>query len=438
MKNRRSCVLILLDGLGDRSHDELGGLTPLQAARTPALDYLAARGANGLFHASTPGMALPSENAHYAMFGYQEDEFPGRGLLEALGAGVTVDEKTVVMLAHFVSVNLRGNILELAADRPVATDDEVRKLLDALPFSRSAPISVAYHQTKGLDGILTMRGNVSALITDVDCLQIGSPLIEPRPLRGSEDDHAARSTAAALKDYLASCFQRLDKHPVNASRKKKRLPHVNALVTQRPGKWREIESFSSRWGLRGLSVSSGIMYHGLARFLGMDLMTATDSGEPGNDLAERLKNILVMKADYDFFHVHSKAPDQAAHTKNPMEKVKAIESLDHGIGKVLDLFLDQETVLVIAADHSTPSSGPQVHSGEEVPISVNGPGIRKDRVEVFDEVSCAQGCLGQTRGKDFMPMVLNWLDRAKLHGLRDTPDDQPYWPGRREPFTIGE
>ena len=65
-----------------------------------------------------------------------------------------------------------------------------------------------------------------------------------------------------------------------------------------------------------------------------------------------------------------------------------------------------------------------------------GPGIRRDRVKSFDEVHCAGGALGQLQGQDFMYCVLNWLDRAKLQGLMDTPADQPYWPGNRKPFRI--
>ena len=40
----------------------------------------------GLFHATELGQALPSETAHFALFGYSLHEFPGRGPLEALGA----------------------------------------------------------------------------------------------------------------------------------------------------------------------------------------------------------------------------------------------------------------------------------------------------------------------------------------------------------------
>ena len=79
----RTCVLLLLDGLGDRACAALDGQTPLQAAHTPWLDTLARRGANGLFHASSLGEPLPSENAHFAIFGYDMSGFPGRGALEA-------------------------------------------------------------------------------------------------------------------------------------------------------------------------------------------------------------------------------------------------------------------------------------------------------------------------------------------------------------------
>ena len=97
-------ILVLLDGLGDKSFAELDRQTPLQAARTPFLDHLAARGCSGLYHAGLQGQALPSENAHFVMFGYDLSQFPGRGALEALGAGISLERDQVAVLAHFVSV----------------------------------------------------------------------------------------------------------------------------------------------------------------------------------------------------------------------------------------------------------------------------------------------------------------------------------------------
>lgn len=432
----KRCVLVLLDGLGDRAYACLDNKTPLQAANTPHLDLLAQRGANGLFHADQYGMALPSENAHFAIFGYRPEEFPGRGLLEALGAEIPLEPGDIPMLAHFDSLREQDSILYLAKDRPETSDEEAAILTRAVKTYQSEDISFWYSQTKRLDGILTMKGNASPAISDTDCFVEGEPLLEVFPLRDADDPGLATKSAAALKSYLTWCYRTLCEHPLNMERKKKGQLPVNGLVTQRPGRMKDVPAFQDRWGLQSASVSSGLVYWGLSRFLGMDVQKVKDSDNPGADLRARIQWVLQEGASYDFIHVHTKAPDAAAHTKDPFNKVKAIESLDKGLGPIIDDLLSDETVLVITGDHSTPSSGPLVHSGEPVPIVVNGPGIRKDRVSAFDEVNCAGGALGQLTHSNFMYCVLNWLDRAKLQGLMDSPDDQPFWPGNRKPFTL--
>jgi 2,3-bisphosphoglycerate-independent phosphoglycerate mutase len=57
-------------------------------------------------------------------------------------------------------------------------------------------------------------------------------------------------------------------------------------------------------------------------------------------------------------------------------------------------------------------------------------------VFLFEEAECASGCLGLIRGEEFMYIILNLLDRAKLTGVMDTPRDQPYWPGEYTPFSL--
>jgi 2,3-bisphosphoglycerate-independent phosphoglycerate mutase len=432
----KRCVLVLLDGLGDRAYTCLGNKTPLQAANTPHLDTLAGRGANGLFHADQYGMALPSENAHFAIFGYKPEEFPGRGLLEALGAGIPVAPGDIPMLAHFDSLSEQDNILYLTKDRPESSDGEAALFSEAVATWQTDGISFHYTQTKRLDGILTMKGAVSPAVSDSDCFVEGQPLLEVGPLQDAEDPVLARKSAAALKSYLTWCYRTLCEHPQNREREKRGQLPINGMVTQRPGQMKEVNTFLARWGLRSASVSSGLVYWGLSRFLGMEIHKVKDGDEPGADLRDRIQWALQEGKDYDFVHVHTKTPDAAAHTKDPFNKVKAIESLDKGMGEIMDGLVSDETVLVITGDHSTPSSGPLVHSGEPVPIMVNGPGIRKDRVASFDEISCVGGALGQLKHSDFMYCVLNWLDRAKLQGLMDSSEDTPFWPGNRKPFTL--
>ena len=92
-------VVFLLDGLADRAHESLGGSSGLEAATTPNLDRLCSSGSCGALYAIGPGRAPSSEVAHWSMFGYRPDEFPGRAVFEALGRGQEVSAEHVFAYA---------------------------------------------------------------------------------------------------------------------------------------------------------------------------------------------------------------------------------------------------------------------------------------------------------------------------------------------------
>ncbi len=431
------CILILLDGLGDRSYPELGHLTPLQAADTPFLNRVAEKGGNGLYHAARPGQALPSENAHFSMFGYKPDEFPGRGALEALGAGIPLTEDDVAILAHFASVKAENGYLALEDDTPEVSEAEASALFNACSSYETNHVKFRLHRTHDIFGILTLNGYVFRTITDTSPFIAGRRLSAPKPWRLNRDDYFAQNAAETLYDYLRWAHQVLTAHPVNLNRQESGRPPVNGIVTQRAGQLLTIQPFIDRWGLRGLSLASGLVYQGLAKYIGMDHRKVKDSGDPGGDLADRIKTAKSELDHYDFIHIHTKTPDEAGHAKDPIAKKNVIESLDRGMAASMGPLLEHPEVLtVVTADHSTPCSGMLIHSGEPVPITFHGPGIRRDKVNRFDEVACASGALGYVRGKELMYLILNHTDRIKLQGLMNTPEDQPYWPGDYEPFRI--
>lgn len=433
----KKCVLILLDGLGDRACDMFDGRTPLEAAQTPALDELARMGASGLYHAGRPGLALPSENAHFAMFGYGEDEFPGRGPLEALGAGIRLAPGDAAVLAHLVGVKERDHSLVLVKDRAKADPKEAEDLAEAVAEYETRGIRIRFKRIHGLFGVLVLSGEVSPHFTDTNPMTDGVSLFEVLPYASHTGDPAAVNTAAAVKDYLVWAYRVLSGHPVNKARQADGRGTINALVTQRPGMPGSVQPFGQRWGLRGLSIGSGVMYKGLAGYLGMDFTEHPDTGDPGEDLAGRIESARQALLDYDFIHVHTKAPDQAAHTKDPQFKRAVIEVLDEAIGRSIGPLVEDPDVLVVAAsDHSTPSTGPLIHSGEPVPLVFCGPGVRVDEVASFDEIAAARGALGPVRGEELMYLVLNYLDLAKLRGIMNTPEDQAFWPGNFKPFKL--
>lgn len=435
----KKCVLILLDGLGDRALADLGHKTPLQAAKTPTLDRLAARGSTGLYHAAKIGRPLPSENAHFALFGCPPEEFPGRGPLEALGAGVKLGEGDVAMLAHFASVLATlDNELILRYDRMCGTPEEADALFEAVePFEREG-VRIELHRTSGMFGVLVMRGAVSPFITDSNPMVDGRMISAITPLKAHTNDATAVRTARVLTAFLRRTCAKLNKIEVNEIRVRQKLPPINGLVTQRAGRLCPVTSLPERFGMRCLSVASGIMYRGMSRFLGMDFHQVRDTRDPGKDLAERIDIAAQALGKYDFVHIHTKAPDHAAHTKSPRAKLKAIESLDRGLAQSVDQLLRDDVLLVVTADHSTPSCGALIHSGEPVPLLFVGEEVRRDAVTEYDEIAVAGGCLGTMRGDELMHMVLNYTDRARLAGIHDSPVARDYWPGDYFPFTLSD
>jgi 2,3-bisphosphoglycerate-independent phosphoglycerate mutase len=423
--------------LGDRPYKELNHKTPLEAAHTPVLDRIAANGASGLYHAGIMGQALPSENAHFALFGYDLDAFPGRGAIEALGAGIGLRDTDVGILAHFVSMEKKENVFWLKQNKPILSDEEFRAFFALSTDVVMEGIHFRFVPTHNFRGILVLSGGVSPFITDTDPFINGRPLIEPEPLAMYTEDMSSQNTAKALKNYILHVHRVLKDHELNRQRKKENKPIINGVVTQRPGRLRMVMPFCEKYGLAGCSISSGLVYRGLAAYLGMDHKAVEDTERPGGDLAHRIQMAYQMRNQYDFIHVHTKTPDEAAHTSNPVAKKQVIESLDEGVGSVIQPLLeDPDILLVVASDHSTPSSGPLIHSGEPVPVIMHGSNVRKDDVKAYDEIHAANGLLGHLRGKEIIYLILSHLNKIKLAGIMDCPEDQPFWPGRYKPFWI--
>lgn len=433
---RRRAVLVILDGLGDHGYPELAGRTPLQVAATPHLDRLAALGANGLYHAWQQGVALPSEIAHFLMFGYELANFPGRGYLEALGEGLNPAPEEVILLGRIFSVQPQDGQLLLVRENPEADAATCRALQEAIRHFKANGVAVEFIPTKGIQGLVVLRGEVAPEITDGNPIYEGRPLMLIQPQAGYEANPAVQRTCQTLNAYCLWAFDQLSRHPLNKKRLKRGLPPLNAVGLQRAGRYQPVEPLARRWGLRTLALASGPLYRGLCRYLGLDLAPTFDTSQPEADLRQRLQ-LAKEATDYDLVYIHTKAPDVAAHTKNPWQKKRVIELLDRAFAYALNhLVTEPQLVLAITADHSTNSQGAMIHSGETVPLTIIGSYARRDAVSRFDEVSCAAGSLGLVRGPELIYLLLNLLDRGQLYSLLDSPWPRPYFPGPYTPLRL--
>ena len=432
-------IFLILDGLADRPQRILGWKTPLEAAKTPNLDRLAALGSNGLLDPLGPGVPMGSETAHFLIFGYSLEDFPGRGVIEAMGKNIPIKPGYVLCLASFATVIPEGRRLirkRLAYEHPESIDEDTLVTLSKeISTFEYEGIRVEFQYTGRGEGILFFRGRVSSQFTDSDPFGDELPILKVQPLEGVEKDPAQR-TSQALNGYLLWAYERLKDHPVNRDRGEP----FNFLVTKWSGRFpaKLPLPFPAKYGLKGVAIENGALYVGLARFLGLEPIEVSPEKDVTRDLSQKVKCALeTFERGYDFAYIHTKAPDVEGHKGEPLLKAKALEAIDRSLDPLVRRVRENSGfLLVITGDHGTPSSGSMIHSGDSIPILFAGMNVLKDDVARFNEREAIRGGMGRLRGLDIMNMALNLTDRANLYGVRHSPLSIPSAPPEPIPLEI--
>jgi 2,3-bisphosphoglycerate-independent phosphoglycerate mutase len=398
-------VLLLLDGLGDRAHDVLGGRTGNEAAVTPNLDRLAGSGSCGLLYAVGPGRAPSSEVAHWSMLGYRPDEFPGRAVFEALGRGLEVSDSHVYAYAALRPAERRADGWWLTGrPHPRRDAEEAQRLVERCDGIELEGLTFSLEHVWRGEAVLRIAGPADDHVSDTDAFfRDRHPLLRPLPMHPD-----ANRTARACEEWTREVMRRLEGE------------RFNVITLKWFGRPHRVPTFPERHGLRGTFVAASAFLRGLAAAVGLEPVEAPETDHVAADLRSRLELVRGrLDAGDTFVYVHHKATDEAGHTKDPREKQRTIELVDSELG---DLPTDR-AIVCITGDHATPASPEVIHSGDPVPLVVAGPGVRADAVTDFGELPFASGILGQVRGPDLMPILLNAADRPLFLGSRPTPFD---------------
>lgn len=395
-------ITLLLDGLGDRSYDLLGGLTPLQYANTPNLDRLSKESQCGLMTPYKLGLSLGTDLAHFLLFGYDIGTYPGRAIVDAIGENHQLAGDQLVLRASFGAVIEDEGYFIKSRFTHELSDEEAVSLCNLLSFDLEGYTFKVHHSYDSHCLIIVSGQGLSSQISDTDPFYIDQYVMAVEAFETQCD--RAIFTADLLNRYLRKAHGLLSRHPINKNRATKGKEVANILLSKWAGMYKPIEPFYKTNGMTGLLLGKSSLLKGLSSLIRLPYETY-DSLEDG------IRKALEAKADY--VHLHTKDPDTAAHQKDPLKKVQAIETID----KVLAPLLGFEGLLIVTADHATPCGGQMIHSGETVPFMARGQYIRRDFVDKYDEVSCSRGSVFLTAG-DFMPYIQNATDRGSLYHLR--------------------
>jgi 2,3-bisphosphoglycerate-independent phosphoglycerate mutase len=380
-------LLVVLDGLGGLPVPELGGLTELEAARLPNLNTLARASALGLIDPVLPGITPGSSAGHLALFGYEPLEWViGRGVLEALGIGLTLEPGDVAVRGNFATVKYANGtpvVRDRRAGRP-ATEHTARvcgRLQEVIPAV--GDVRVIVRPVKEHRFAVIFRGpGLDERVTDTDPQKEGVPPHPPRPLH-----EAAAKTAAVAAEFVARAAAVLRDEP-----------RTNFPLLRGFSSLPALPPFPELYRLRAAAIAVYPMYRGLAALAGMEILAT-----PGESVADELAVLRERWADFDYFFVHVKATDSRGEDGNAAGKVAVLEEFDRHVPELLGLKPD---VLVITGDHSTPSVL-RSHSWHPVPLLLYSSWVRPDRDAAgFTEHACQRGSLGRMRAVHLMALML--------------------------------
>jgi 2,3-bisphosphoglycerate-independent phosphoglycerate mutase len=418
----KQLLYVCLDGLGDDPVPSLGGRTPLEAARTPVLDSLARRGAQGLVTTVGEGVAPESDIAVFAILGYDpRQEHPGRGVLEALGSGMEFRDGDLAHRVNFATQE-NGEIVDRRVGRDLPSEDS-RALAEEVNRSLELPGATfelrATVEHRGALVIRSPEGPLSANVSNTDpayskqgSLGVALETFENRVARAEalDDTDEARRAVDLTNRFVEGAATILDRAEVNARRRAEGRLAANLILTRDAGDHvPHVVSIKERFGPSWGCFVEMPVERGIALVLGMapvDAPTGMPRREQYAAWAELAGEAL---GGYDALYIHIKGPDVPAHDGRAEEKVEVIEDIDLAFfAHVLPRIDLTRTIVAVTADHST-SCVRKAHTAEPVPLLVVGGGVASDAAEIFGEGAAAEGRLGRLAGVEILPRLIELL-----------------------------
>ncbi len=396
-------LLVIIDGLGDKPIPELGNKTPLEAAETPNLDWLAENGVCGLILPWHKKNDIPhSDTAHLALFGYNPKKYYlGRGVYEAAGIGVGLKKEDVALRVNFATVDSDLKVIDRRAGRIEKTESLIR----ALQGKEFEGVKFIIEKSFGHRAVLILRGkNLSAKISDGDPHRVG---VKVKKIRALNKSKQAKFTAEVLNKFLFEAHQVLKKHFLNKKRNNKGQLAANYLLVRGAGQFRRTLSFKQKYKLKSACIAGGKLYKGIGRILGMNLIKVKSAnGFVNTNLKGKFLAARNSLKKYDFVFLHIKAADNLAEDGNFQGKKEFIEKIDKNLKPILNI---KNVLVVITGDHST-CCGLKRHCLEPVPILIFGNG--KDLVKKFSERDCKKGKLRKINQLNLMSEMLKLVYMA--------------------------
>jgi 2,3-bisphosphoglycerate-independent phosphoglycerate mutase len=366
-------IILLGDGMADRPHAGLGNKTCLQAAKTPNLDRLASLGTTGMVHTVPEGFPPGSDVANLSVMGYDPRKYyTGRSPLEAASIGVELAAGDIAFRCNLVTLRITGGkspakgkgrsaIMEDFSAGHISTQ-EARLLIEEID-SKLGSDRIRFYPGVSYRHLMVWKGGKDK----IECTPPHDILdkdIQDYLPRGEGDDTINTLMEASLDLLLA--------HPVNKARQADGKRQANSIWFWGQGKRPSMPTFKEKYGLEGAMISAVDLTKGLGIYAGFEVINVPGAtGWIDTNYVGKAEYALLALKTKDIVYVHVEAPDEAGHTGDLTNKVKAIEDFDEFVVGTIMRGMKQfgEYRIMALPDHPTPIEL-RTHSADPVPFVI--------------------------------------------------------------------
>jgi 2,3-bisphosphoglycerate-independent phosphoglycerate mutase len=375
-------IVIIGDGMTDRPLKELGGKTPLQRALTPNMDRLAREGIIGSVRTVPPGCHPGSDVANLSILGYDPRiYYTGRAPLEAASMGVALGDDDVAYRCNLVTLRYdkenTNAIMEDYSAGHISSHDAailIREVNNALGNERIRFYpGVSYrHLMIWVDGE-----------ADAEC-------IPPHDITGKDiAGYLPRGRGEeVLRELMRDSEGILRGHALNRGRIERGKSPANAIWLWGQGRRPLLPKFRDKYSIEGALVSAVDLTKGLGVYAGFEILDVPGvTGYIDTNYTGKAEYSLNALARVDLVYIHVEAPDEAGHSGNYHDKIRAIEDIDAlVVGSVLGGAKSfGEYRILLMPDHATPVEV-RTHTDEPVPFVIfDSRLIAEKREAAFDE-----------------------------------------------------
>lgn len=361
-------IVVLGDGMADYPVDELSGKTPLECAKKPNIDYMAAHGEVGLVKNVPETLSPGSDVANLAAMGYDPLKYySGRSPLEAVSVGVNMKDTDIIFRCNLVTVTDEEKyedktITDHSADE--ITTEEARELIKAVNDAFANEKFSFYPGVSYRHIMVWDKGPLDFTLTPPhDILE-----------RNVKDYMPKGEGSEYIYDMMVKSYDILNNHPINLDRAKRGLKKANSIWIWGEGKKPLLSDFKEKYGLSGAVISAVDLIKGIGMCANLEIIEV--EGATGNihtNFDGKAKAALdALERGIDYIYIHMEAPDECGHRHEVDNKVRSIEIIDEKVVGFLREKLSQKGIdykMLILPDHPTPLKL-RTHTRDAVPYII--------------------------------------------------------------------